>query len=83
MSKQDYAAKWSKDVAKVLVGRTIVGVEYLTDMELDALGWHERSVVLKLDDGNAIIASRDDEGNGAGALMTTFEAMPTIPVVPR
>lgn len=80
---RDWVAEWSAKIGKHLIGRRIVGIEYLADVELDALGWHERSVVLKLDNGHSIIASRDDEGNGAGALMTTFEELPTIPVIPQ
>ena len=72
---------WAKDAAKLLLGRRIVTVRYLTIKEIKALGWLGSSIVLQLDDGTAIYPSRDDEGNGPGALFTTNEEIPTIPAI--
>ena len=78
----DYAKVWSDKVAAELVGKAIVAVRYLTEEEREELGWYDRSVVLQLDDGTLIWPSRDDEGNGAGALFTTIDEVPTVPVIP-
>tara|TARA_R110002074_G_scaffold64529_2_gene154061 strand:- start:1241 stop:1489 length:249 start_codon:yes stop_codon:yes gene_type:complete len=73
--------RWEKDVRKLLLNRTIVKVRYLTDEEVEDLGWYAKAIVLHLDDGTLIYPSRDDEGNDAGALFTTNEDLPTIPVI--
>jgi hypothetical protein len=55
-----------------LVGRTIHEVRLMTVTELAAECWDASSgdcpVVLVLDDGTKLYASRDPEGNGPGAL---------------
>jgi hypothetical protein len=78
----DYAKVWGDRVAKELVGKAIVAVRYLTEEEREELGWYSRSVVIQLSDGTLLWPSQDDEGNGAGALFTTIEALPTVPVIP-
>lgn len=78
----DYAKTWGDKVAKQLVGKAIVAVRYLTEEEREDLGWYNRSVVIQLDDGTLIWPSQDDEGNGAGALFTTLDELPTVPVIP-
>lgn len=82
MATPDYAKVWGDKVAAELVGKAIVAVRYLTEEEREELGWYDRSVVIQLDDGTLIWPSRDDEGNGAGALFTTLEELPTVPVIP-
>lgn len=72
---------WSDKAEKLLVGRNIVGVRYLNDEEMQSLGWTYRAPVLILDDGALILPSSDDEGNEAGALFTTYDELPTIPVI--
>jgi hypothetical protein len=72
---------WCDIAKKMLLGRKIVGIRYLLDEEMDSLGWEERSIVLILDDGNMLFPSRDDEGNGAGALFTNDPDQPTLPVI--
>lgn len=82
MSRTDHAKAWSDKVARELVGKVIVAVRYLTEEEREELHWHDRSVVIQLSDGTLLWPSRDDEGNGAGALFTTLESLPTVPVIP-
>ena len=77
----DLVMKWTADTAKLLVGRVITEVRYLTEEERDNLGWNSRSIVIILNDGTAIYPSQDDEGNDAGALFTTSKTLPTIPVI--
>ena len=59
---------WESYAAKKLVGRKIVKVRYLTQEEVEDMGWDESAVVLQLDDGSLLFPSQDDEGNGAGAM---------------
>ena len=72
---------WTNRIKQRLVGRTIVGVRYMTSEEADASGWHHRPVVLILDDGHILFPMMDDEGNDGGALATSHEDLPTIPVM--
>lgn len=82
MSNDDeLRVKWAADAAKLLVGRRIVKVRYMTVAEQKGLGWYRACIVLHLDDGNIIYPSADDEGNDAGALFTNDEKMPVIPVI--
>ena len=78
----DYVKQWTTKAAKLLVGKTITGVRYLTEEERSTLGWYSRTLVLMLNDGTFVWASSDDEGNNAGALFTTDENLITIPTIP-
>lgn len=60
--------RWTKYAEKHLLGRTITQVCYMTDKEVEQLGWYNAAVVFVLDDGSLIFPSQDDEGNNAGAL---------------
>ena len=73
-------ANWLKDIRSVLLNRRIVGVRYMTQKEQKEIGWYSQAIVLKLEDGTQIFPMCDDEGNDAGALATTSEKVPTIPV---
>ena len=59
---------WTNKAKEVLLGKKIVGVRYLTDKEMELLGWYERSVVFVLDNGTLCFIASDDEGNGGGSL---------------
>ena len=65
--------EWVNAAEKVLLGKTIVKCRYMTQAEQQDLGWRHRPLVLALHDGNLLYASRDDEGNDAGALFMTEE----------
>jgi len=77
----DWNAHWFEEATKQLLGRKIVKVRYMTVDEMNDLGWYSRPVVMILDDGNIIYPSMDDEGNDGGALFTTNEANPVLPVL--
>lgn len=53
-----------------IVGRRIVGFRSMNNAELAAEGWppHESVPAIILDDGTVLYPSRDDEGNGPGAV---------------
>jgi len=59
---------WTDLAKKSLVGRKIVSARYMTDAEMNSMGWYSRPVVFQLDNGSLFFPSQDDEGNGAGTL---------------
>lgn len=73
--------RWTKAAVDMFVGRKIVAARYLSAEEAENLGWHERAIVLQLDDGNLIFPSQDDEGNGPGSLFTNDDKEPIFPVL--
>ena len=81
MDDKKLIKKWQKDIEKSLVGRRIIGVEYLTDKEMKENLWYKRPIVLILDDGNWLMPMADDEGNDGGAIATSYEKLRTIPVI--
>lgn len=72
---------WEKQISEFLVGKTIAKVRYLTEEEVDYLGWYRKALVIEFTDGSYIFPSADDEGNNAGALFTSDDDLPVIPVV--
>jgi len=79
--KDDTEVYWTNQVKKALVGKKIVGVEYLPKKYLEEWMWYKRPIVLKLDDGTMLIPQMDDEGNDGGALWTSIEELQVIPVI--
>jgi hypothetical protein len=71
---------WIERSEKVLLGRRILKVRYMTQKEAEEMGWDNRAIVIGLDNGTVIFPSMDDEGNNAGAIFTTDKDLPTIPV---
>lgn len=72
---------WLDEAKKLLLHKRIVNVRYLSAEEADDLGWHERTVAFQTHDGLWFFPSRDDEGNGAGALFTTDKTQSCLPVI--
>lgn len=72
---------WLGVASKQLLGKRIVKVRYMSQEEVDELGWNSRPVVIQLDDGNLVWPSRDDEGNDAGSLFTNDDKQPCLPVL--
>ena len=72
---------WAEQAADVLVGKTIVRVRYTTENEMRDLYWDRSGVVFELSDGTVVYPTQDDEGNGPGALFTSNENTPVIPVI--
>lgn len=77
----DYSMEWIKKAEKELLNRKIVAIRYMTSEEMETLGWYSKAIVLQLDNGHLIFPSQDDEGNDAGALFTTSDETPVIPVM--
>jgi hypothetical protein len=68
---KDFDKYWLDEAKKLLLHKRIVNVRYLTQEEADEMGWYERSVAFQTHDGLWFFPSRDDEGNGGGALFTS------------
>ncbi len=55
-----------------ITGATVVRVREMTRKELEGEGWaedrHGARTAIVFSDGSVVYASRDDEGNGPGAL---------------
>lgn len=60
--------EYESDAVEAFVGRTITGVRYQTDEELEKSGWKCRALLFTLDDGAEILLISDPEGNGPGAI---------------
>jgi hypothetical protein len=71
--------KWAEIASDQLLGRRIVEVRYMTDAEMSEHYWTSRALVLVLDNGLRVYAAEDEEGNGAGALMTDNLHNPVLP----
>lgn len=60
---------WTEKAAKLLAGRTIVDVRYMTPIEVDSWGWSESGLILTLDNNVEVMVVTDDAMNGAGSLL--------------
>ena len=49
--KRNLTEKWTEFAEKRLLGKTIIAVEYLTDKEIQDIGWYQRPVAIILNDG--------------------------------
>jgi hypothetical protein len=71
---------WAIEAEKLLKGKTIESVRYLSQKECEEMDWHRSPPVIFLSDGSWIMPARDDEGNDGGALFTSDDDLPVIPV---
>ncbi|MEM9281832.1 MAG: hypothetical protein AAGA96_08400 [Verrucomicrobiota bacterium] len=71
---------WELKAKKLLVGRKIQSVRYMTVEEAEEWMFTSRPLVLKLDNGLFLIPLSDDEGNDGGALFTTDPEVEVLPV---
>ena len=81
MATKDTLREWNKRVSSRLEGRKITSARYLTDREVENQGWCSSGLAIFLDDGNRLLLSQDDEGNGPGAAFTSYEDLEIIPVL--
>ena len=72
---------WTDLIRENLVGRTISGVEYITEIEMKDNMWYKRPIAIQLDNKYWLIPMMDDEGNDGGAISTSFKELGTIPVI--
>ena len=73
--------RWQDKAEKILLGRKIIKVEWMTDKECGEMMWSNKPVCFQLDDGTWIYPSQDDEGNNGGALFTTSKVENCLPVM--
>lgn len=73
--------KWTSDIAKFLIGKSIAGVRYMSQEEVDENMWDQRPLAIFFTDGSYIIPMSDDEGNNGGSLYTSSTDLPIIPVM--
>ena len=79
-------AEWANSIAPHLVGRKIIGVEWQSDEEKEAFGFHTSAVKILVENGKdgepiVLTAMRDDEGNDAGAIATNIVGIEILPVI--
>jgi hypothetical protein len=72
---------WIKAAEKSFLGKTIVRLRYMTTEECAEMGWQHRPLVIALHDGTLLYASRDDEGNDAGAMFSNNPPNGCFPVL--
>tara|TARA_R110000824_G_scaffold328157_3_gene514997 strand:- start:335 stop:628 length:294 start_codon:yes stop_codon:yes gene_type:complete len=70
MTEKELNTRWEATANKILLGRKIVKIRWMTEKEADKdYGWYKRPVILLLDDGTELVPQCDDEGNDGGALL--------------
>lgn len=74
---------WEKEANDVLLNKTIVEVRYLTDEEMEMMGWYKRPLSFILNDGTICFLSQDDEGNDGGVMFFQNDEHPNgvLPVI--
>lgn len=78
---QDYQKIWSKNATKAMKNLVVKQVRRMSQKELDDYGWRRSAPVIEFTNGLKIIASMDDEGNDAGALMSNLRDLPVLPII--
>ena len=77
VTTQEY---WNNQV-QVLVGKTIVKAEYMSDGQMEDFGWDDKGLQITFKDGSMMLLSADDEGNGPGSAFTNIPELDTIPKI--
>lgn len=67
--EEKYIQRGVKKFSKLLVGKTISNVRYLSRSECADMGWYKSPLVIEFDDKTCIVPQMDDEGNDGGALL--------------
>lgn len=73
--------KWEADIKNFLRGKTIKTVRYMSEEEAKQYDWYSRPLAIFFTDGTFIFPMMDDEGNDGGALATSDDQLPVIPVM--
>ena len=80
---------WDTIATDFLVGKTIKQARYLFKEEMDNCfgedegGAYKVPLIIEFTDGSWIFPMSDDEGNDGGALATSSQEEPTLPVIGR
>ena len=83
----EYEAKklevqWQNFTRKLLVGKTVRHVRYMSDKEMKDFMWDKKPVVIIFTDGTMLVPQSDDEGNDGGALFYYNEKEKKQEVIP-
>lgn len=82
MSHMTTTERWEKEATAFLKGKKVKRLRYLTIDEQEEYGWSKAAPVIEFTDGTWVMASMDDEGNGAGAFFTSHDGgLDVIPVI--
>ena len=86
-NQQELVEKWGKTANDLLAGLQVRRAYYMPRKSVDTMGWHASCPVIEFYDPNGdrdnirIFPMKDDEGNDAGAMATSNEEDPVLPVV--
>jgi hypothetical protein len=73
---------WNEQAKKLLEGKKIVSVRYMTNQEAEENGIDAKPISFKLDTGEVVVVQSDDEGNNGGSLCVInkgkIKIIPTI-----
>ena len=72
---------WGMQCANKLRGKTIQSCRYMTDAEMQKMGWCQCPLLIIFTDGTVMYASTDDEGNDGGAIFTNIKGLEIIPTI--
>ena len=81
MSDKELTQYWNDRISKILVGKKIIKVEYMTKEDAEDMGIDFRPIQIQLDNGVWLTPMSDDEGNDAGAIHTNLKNNSVIPVL--
>lgn len=81
MSNTSTENYWTGIASGQLKGRTVKAVRYMSEEEAKEMMLDSRPVAIFFDDGSFVFPMRDDEGNDGGALFTSNETNPVLPVI--
>ena len=73
--------KWTVDATREFKGKKVRMIGWMTAKEMKDLEWSHSAPVIEFEDGSYIVAQMDDEGNDAGALLTSSKKVPLLPVI--
>ncbi len=59
----------SENFEKLLKGKTIKSVSYMSEKDAEKLNWHSRPLIIWFTDGSYLFPKSDDEGNNGGAMI--------------
>lgn len=81
MTSKTVEMRWTMIAMNQLRGKTIKTVRYMSEEEAKDHMWSFRPLAIFFTDGSFILPMADDEGNDGGALYTSDEKEPIIPVI--
>jgi len=71
--------KYTSNIRKHLIGRTITDVKWLSaDESKRLMDWDYQPCEIFLDNGTILTPGADDEGNNAGVIFTNIKKIPLL-----